>query len=129
MKRIVKILIIVAIIGVIGFGIYKFFFDCEKVIAEFDRAFNLEIMDYAKIDSEATVKLLKIEDERCKEEDCDRTGQFVAKLLVLNDRHITYVELGSLSETAKDLEKFKYRIELTDASENDVTVKLTKLED
>lgn len=128
MKRIVKLIIGIAIIGLICFGVYKFFFDCEKHIEFFDDNFTLKINDYAHVNNEAIVKLIKIEDDRCLDESCEREGQLKAKLIVLNNKHITYVTLGTLSEKAKDLEKLKYRIELVDATNENATIKLTRLE-
>jgi len=43
---------------------------------------NLDI--YVKIEDEAIVKLIKIEDNRCLEESCEREGQLLVKVLVLN---------------------------------------------
>lgn len=129
MKKIIKFIITISILILIGYGVYKFFFDCKRVNTEFDRNFILEEMDYAKIDKEAVVKLLDIKDSRCLEENCEREGQFEIKLLVLNDMRMSYVTLGSLSESAKDIEKLGYSIELIEASENEVTLKLQRLED
>ncbi|MDE6284606.1 MAG: hypothetical protein K2M17_02575 [Bacilli bacterium] len=130
MKRIISFVVGIAVIVAIGFGIYKFFFDCQETRAEFGRIFVLENkMDYATLEDEAVVKLLDVVDDRCLEgEECVREGQFLVKLLVLNDMKMQYVTLGTLSESKKDLDKVKYSIELDGVDENGVALRLNRLE-
>ncbi len=129
MKKGIKILVTILIIAIIGFGIYKIFIDCEKVTTFYDRDFVLETMDYATIENEAIVKLIGIDDNRCKEESCEREGEMVAKVFVINDHHMTYVKLGTLAETRKELEKLGIIIELVEIDkDNKVTLKVTKLD-
>lgn len=128
MKRLLNFIIGIALIGLIVFGVYKFFFDCEKTEVSFERLFVLnKPMDYAIVGEEAIVKLLKVDDNRCLEETCERVGQQEVKLLVLNDMKITYVTLGTLSESKKEIEKLNYLIELDSVEGEKVTLKLTKL--
>lgn len=128
MKKLIGFILSILIILAIVYGIYKFFIDCERVNTNFGRNFILSKMDYASIDDEAIVKLLDIEDNRCLEDTCEREGQLVVKLLVLNDMRVSYITLGTLSESNKDIEKLKYSIELVEASESFATIKLNRLE-
>lgn len=129
MKKGIKILVIILIVIAIGYGIYKLFIDCERVITFYDREFVLETMDYAKIENEAIVKLIGIDDNRCKEESCEREGEMVAKVFVINDHHMSYVKLGTLAETSQDLKKLGIMIELIEIDkDNKVTLKVTKLD-
>lgn len=128
MRKLLNFIIVIALIGLIIFGVYKFFFDCEKTEVDFERLFVLnEPMDYAVVGEEAIVKLLKVEDNRCLEENCEREGQQEVKLIVMNDMKITYVTLGTLSESKKEIEKLNYLIELDNVEGEKVTLKLTKL--
>lgn len=127
MKKIINWIIALFIIGLIIWGIYKVFFDCEKTNTYFGRNFVLEKFDYAKVEEEAIVKLLGIDDNRCKEENCERTGEYVAKILVVNDHRISYVKLGTLSEPRKYIEKMGYTIEVLEVTEDGkVTLNLVK---
>lgn len=128
MKRIVGFIITLGILGALGYGIYKFFFDCKSANTDFGRHFLIENeMDYFKIGDEAIVKLLDIEDNRCLEEGCLGKGQFLVKLLVLNDMKIAYVELGSETGSSKDIDKLKYSIELVEINDDGVLLELNKI--
>lgn len=130
MKRIIGFIIGIGLIVAIGFGIYKFFFDCQKTYAYFGKTFILEKkFDYAVIDDEAVVKLLGVDDNRCFEGECAGQGQFVVKLLVLNDMKMSYVTLGTLSESEKDIDSLKYMIELEDLNDDGIFLKLSKMEE
>lgn len=126
MKKLIKGLISLAIIAAIVFGVYKVFFDCEKYVSHFDTTFTLEKMDYASLDEEAIVKLMGIDDNRCNGDDCEKEGEIVAKVLVINDHHFSYVKLGSLAESKVYLEDLDYTIELIEASNDKVKLKLLK---
>lgn len=129
MKKIISLGIGLSIVVLLCYGGYKFFFDCKKSDGEFDRIFILENpMDYVKIEKEAVVKLIKVEDDRCLEETCEREGQILVKALVLNDNRISYVSLGTLSESKQEIEKLGYIIELDSVNENGVYMKLSKVE-
>lgn len=129
MKKIIYWGIGISIIVLLGYVSYKFFFDCKSTLGEFDHVFILEdLMDYVKIEDEAIVKLIKIEDNRCLEESCEREGQQLVKVLVLNDNRVSYVSLGTLSETKKEIEKLGYIIELDSIKDDGVYMKLSKVE-
>ncbi len=129
MKRMIRFLIAILVIGTIGFGIYKFFFDCKKTIGTFGKAFILENkMDYAVIEDEAVVKLLDVEDHRCSVGDCAGEGQFLVKLLVLNDMKMSYVTLGTKSESKKDIDSLDYMIELEKLDDLGVFLRLSRME-
>ena len=65
MKKIRRILVGVIILGLLGFGIYKFFIDVEKYNTTYDKYFTLEEMDYAVVEDDVIVKLINIKDDRC----------------------------------------------------------------
>ncbi len=123
MIRLIKFIILMGVLIFIGFCGYKFFFDCNEKVTDFGKYFVLEGYDYAKVGDILTVKLLKIEDNRCLEESCEREGQFVVKFLVKDDRHIAIEKLGSLSESKKDLtdHKLNYSIELIETDGKSAT--------
>lgn len=130
MKKILKLLIIGGILGFIGFRIYSIFLTGERIDAHFDREFSLHVGDYAEVENEAIVKFIGINDNRCKNQDCERVGEMVAKLLVINDHQIKYVKLGTLAESEKILEKIGYNIKLMAIDDNNVaTLNIKKLED
>lgn len=114
--KLVKKLIILLIIILLGFGIYKFFFACDKVIIDFNQEFTLKVLDYAKVSDEAYVKLLKITDQRCQGSDCEREGQIEYQLVVLNDMRVQFVTLSTLEQTAIEINKTNYVLELTDGT-------------
>ncbi len=114
MKKIRRILVGVIILGLLGFGIYKFFIDVEKYNTTYDKYFTLEEMDYAVVDDEVIVKLINIKDDRCLDVSCDREGQFIVKLLLINQHKFTFVDLGTLEPTLVELDKIslEYTLEL-----------------
>lgn len=126
--KLVKWLIGVCVIFVILFGIYEVFINCEKVNSHFGNIITLQKMDQANIEDEAFIKLIGIDDNRCKDDSCEREGELVAKLIVLNNHRISYVKLGTLAETTAELDKMDYKIELLDIENEEVKVKLTKIE-
>lgn len=130
MKKIINFLLTLVILGLVGFGIYKIFFDGEKLNSFFDREVTLNVWDQVTVSNEVTVKLISIKDNRCKEEDCDREGQFVAKLLVFNSKKMAYIEVGSLDPEPTKIDKLsiEYVIELTNVSDDgkSATIKVNK---
>ena len=130
MKKIINIIITLVIIGLIGFGIYKLFIDGEKLNSFFDREITLNIWDQVNVSDAVTVKLISIDDNRCKEDDCDREGQFIAKLLVFNSKKMAYIEVGSLDPEPTKIDKLsiEYVIELTNVSDDgkSATIKVNK---
>lgn len=130
MKKIVNIVVTLAIIGLIGFGIYKLFIDGERLNSFFDREVTLEVWDQVSVSDEVTIKLIKVKDDRCMEETCEREGQFLANFLVFNSKKIAYIELGELepSELTIDKLSLEYKIELVDVSDDgkSTTIKVNK---
>ena len=114
MKKIRRILVGVIILGLLGFGIYKFFIDVEKYNTTYDKYFTLEEMDYAVVEDDVIVKLINIKDDRCLDVSCDREGQFIVKLLLINQHKFTFVDLGTLEPTLVELDKIslEYTLEL-----------------
>lgn len=131
MKKLIRIIVGLVIVGLLGFGIYKVFIDCEKVNTFYDKYFTLQEMDYAVVEDELIVKLLDIKDNRCLESDCDREGQYLVKLIVLNDAKFAYVELGTLEPTSVKLDKIslEYTIELIDVDTDGATMTVTPNEE
>lgn len=128
MKKIIRWLVGIGIIVLIIFGIYKVFIDCEHKKAYYKRQFTLNVMDSATVEEETYVKLMKVSDERCKEDNCIADGQMVAKVLVVCDHSISYVTLGTLVDKNMDLEKIGINIELLEISEsNEATFLVTRL--
>lgn len=131
MKKIIRIIIILVVLGLLGYGIYKVFIDCKKVNAFYDRYFTLNEMDYAVVEDEVTVKLLDIKDNRCTDDDCEREGQYLVKLIVLNGAKIAYVELGTLDPITVKIDKIslEYTINLIRVDENGATLTVTPNEE
>ena len=127
MKKAIRIITGLVIVGLLIFGIYKVFIDCERTNTFYDKYFTLDEMDYAVLEDELIVKLLDIKDNRCLDADCDREGQYLVKLLVLNEAKIAYVELGTLEPTSFKLEKIslEYTLNLIRVDENGSTLTVT----
>lgn len=132
LRKIKKWVILVVIISLLLFGVYKVFIKCNHINTLIDHEFTLEKMDYATIadeDKNLTVKLMGITDERCGEGDCTKNNELVAKIVVLNSNHLSYIKLGDISNKIEKIEKnkMKYNIELINISEDGkVTLKVTK---
>lgn len=128
-KGIIKIVVILGVLIAIGVGVYKVFFDCKAIYIPFDQEFTLKRFDYAKIGDEAVVKLMKIEDYRCKEEKCKGDGELEYKVLVINVHKMSYVKLGSVATKKRDIEKLGYTLSVEDVESDDsVTLKLVRME-
>lgn len=112
--KFIKHLIILFVVILLGWEIYKFFFACDKVISDFNQEFTLSVLDYAKIKDEAYVKLIKTNDRRCQGSDCEREGQIEYKLLVLNDMRVQYVTLSTLDPKTVEIKKTNYVLELVE---------------
>ena len=130
MKKIVNIIVVLIILGAIGFGIYKLFIDGEKLNSFYDREVTLNVWDQVNVSDAVTVKLISIKDERCLDESCEREGQFLAKFLVFNSKKVTYIELGELEPKEITIDKLslEYNIELVDVSDDgkSVTIKVNE---
>lgn len=127
--RIGWLVVLVLFIGV-GLYVYNFFYGGDKLYSYFDRDFTLKVGDYAKVNDEVYVKLKEIVDTRCKEEKCEREGQQIAKVMVINDHRIRMIELGTLAESKQKVEKTDYTIILKNINKNnEATFMLTTNED
>lgn len=128
MKSKIGWLVVLVLIGLLGFTVYSFFFGGEKINSHFDREFTLNVNDLALIDDEVYVKFWKIDDTRCKDATCEREGEQVVNLVVINNHHINFIKLGTLAETMKKIDN-EYEISLIQLNEdNEVTLKLIKSE-
>ncbi len=131
MKKIIRIIVGLVILGLLAFAVYKFFIDCERTNTYYEKYFTLDEMDYAVIEDELIVKLLDIKDDRCLDADCDREGQYLVKLLVVNSAKIAYVELGTLSPTSVELDiiSLEYTLTLIRVDEKGATLTVAPNED
>ena len=88
----------------------------------------MKISDIAKIDDDIYIKYNKVIDNRCKDENCEREGEKLAKLLVINNPRIEYIELSSILDDEKDINKTDYKIKIIKFNtENDeITLKILK---
>ena len=134
-KIITKILLIffgLMVFAIIIGTINKVFFNHNHTNSPLDKEFTLEVMDDATItgdEEDITVKLIAIKDERCDDIDnCTKTNERIAKVLVLNSHHISYIKLGELSSPVYEITKNKmqYTIELVSMEDDKVTLKLSK---
>ena len=107
-KRIGWLLILALFIG-IGIWIYKFFNEGENIYTHSNQEFTMKISDIAKIDDDIYIKYNKVIDNRCKDEDCEREGEKLAKLIVINNPHIEYIELSSILDDEKEINKTDYK--------------------
>ncbi len=130
MKKIINVVLTLALIGLIGFGIYKIFIDGEKQVSFYDREVTLKVWDQVRVSDAVTVKLIKINDGRCLEDTCEREGQFSANFLVFNDMKFAYIELGELEPKSLTIDKLslEYNIELVSVSDDgkSVTIKVNE---
>ena len=110
-------LVVLGLFIAVGIYVYNFFYGGEKVYSYFDRDLTLKVGDYAKVNDEVYVKLEKITDNRCKEETCEREGQQVAQVMVINDHRIRRLELGTLAEYKQKIEKRESTIILKEINE------------
>ncbi len=126
MKKIFRLILVLLIIILIIFGVYKFFFDCQKYNVDFDKYFTLQEMDYAIIGKEATLKLLAINEDKCLNNNCEYDGQEVVKFLIMNEHKIAYIKLGTLEENKKTIKDTDYIVELIKVDDNGATFEVTK---
>lgn len=128
-KSLIKLFIVMGIIVGLLYGGYKIIFDCKAVYVPFGQEFTLEKLDYAKVGDEAIVKLMKIEDFHCKDPGCEGEGEYEYKVLVINVHKLSYVKLGSVATTKRDIEKLGYTLSVENAdNEKSVTMKLVRME-
>ena len=125
MKKAIRIITGLLIVGLLIFGIYKVFIDCERTNTFYDKYFTLDEMDYAVLEDELIVKILDIKDNRCLEDTCEREGQYLVKLLVLNEAKFAYVELGTLEPTSVKLDKISLEYTLNLIRVDDIGATLT----
>lgn len=128
-KRIGWLLILALFIG-IGIWIYKFFNEGNTINTYSNQEFVMKLSDIAKIDDDIYIKYNKVIDNRCKDEDCERKGEKLAKLIVINNPHIEYIELSSILDEEKEINKTDYKIKIIKFNtENDeITLKILKSE-
>lgn len=126
-KRIGWLLILALFIG-IGIFIYKFFNEGENIYTHSNQEFTMKISDIAKIDDDIYIKYNKVIDNRCKDVDCERESEKLAKLLVINNPRIEYIELSSILDDEKAIYKTDYKIKIIKFNtENDeITLKILK---
>lgn len=117
--------IIVVLFISLGIYVYNFFNGGNNVREHLNREFVLKVGDIAHINEEVYIKLVEVKDERCKEDDCEREGQKVAKLVTIKNPYIRVVEIGSLTQEEIVIKRSDYKLKLITISEDDeVTLKV-----
>lgn len=116
--RIGWLVVILLFIG-LGVYVYNFFNEGESITEHLNRKFTLSVGDIAKIEDEVYIKLIDIKDERCKESDCEREGQKVAKVVTIKNPYIRIVEIGSLTQEEINIKKSDYTLRMLSISEDD----------
>ncbi len=128
-KRIGWLVILGIFIG-IGVYVYLFFNGGEKLYTHSNQEFIMNISDIVCIDEDIYIKYNKVVDNRCKEKDCEREGEKLAKLLVINNPNFEYIELSSINDDEIPIEKTDYKVKLInfDVETNELTLKILKEE-
>lgn len=123
-------LVVLGIFIGIGVYIYLFFNGGENLYTQSNQEFSMNISDIVNVDKEIYIKYKKVIDNRCKEEDCEREGEKLAKLLVINNPNFEYIELSSIHEEEIPIEKTDYKVKLInfDVETNELTLKILKEE-
>lgn len=132
MRKLIRILVGVLILCLLGYAVYHVFIDVEKYNVDYNKYFALEEMDYAVVGEEVVVKLLNIKDDRCLDVSCEREGQYLVKVFIINNNKFTIVDLGTLEPTKVKIDKLslEYTIELIEVEDGKTaTLKLTKNDD
>ena len=127
MKLRIGWLVIVAIFIGIGIWVFTFFNSGEKITSHLDREFTMKIGDLATVE-ELKIKYEKVIDNRCKGNDCDKNGEKVAKLIVIKNPYIEYIEIGSILEEEVYLNKSDYKLKLVNFNEETDEITLKVLE-
>lgn len=125
MKFRVGWLVIIVLFIILGLCIYNFFNEGNNIREHINREFVLNIGDIAEIEDEFYVKLIKVNDERCKEDNCVNEGQKVVKIVIIKNPYVTIEEIGSLTQEEIAIKRTDYRLKLINISDSDsVTFKV-----
>lgn len=139
MKRTINWIIFFIIIMLLAFGFYRIFLDCDKICLDLNSKFELKINDYAKIDMNKSlnrddynnndklyIKLMKTTKKDCVKKECYEKDTYDAKVIILDDRHLSYVTL----EKNKPIEIKKYDciINMLEASQSKITLEVKERE-
>ena len=131
-KKVILIFVVVVVLVVLIGTINRVFLNNNHTNSPLDREFTLEVMDDATItdaDEDLRIKLMGIKDDRCSDIDnCTKTNERIAKILVVNAHHLSYIKLGEISSPVYEITKNKmqYTIELVSMEDDKVTLKVTK---
>ena len=125
MKKVLLKILGVIIVVICFFFVYKVFFQCERVNMDYDSSFILKKYDSAKIDK-TYYKLFKISNENCDEVECFELKNYYAKLLIINNNHISYIKLEK--DKPQEIKKFDIIIKLIDSNSEEVKLKVNKME-
>lgn len=130
MKLRIGWLVVVVLFISLGIYVYNFFNEGNTVREHLNREFVLSVGDIAHINDEVYIKLVEVKDERCKEDDCEREGQKVAKLVTIKNPYIRVVEIGSLTQEEITIKRSNYKLKLISISEdNEVTLEVVGKEE
>lgn len=126
MKKRIGWLVIPIVFIAIGVYIYLFFNEGENIYIHKNQEFTMKVKDFANIEDDIYLKYSKVSDNRCKEEDCEREGEKLAKLIVIHNPYIDTVELSSINNDEIEINKTKYKIKLIkyDTDNDEITLKL-----
>ncbi len=124
-KRIGWLVIPILFIG-IGLFVYNFFNEGQNMYIHENQEFSMSIKDIANIDDEIYVKYSKVIDNRCKEDDCEREGEKLAKLTIIHNPYISTIKLSSINNEEISVNKTSYKIKLTnfDVDSDKITIKV-----
>lgn len=130
MKLRIGWLVVVVLFISLGIYVYNFFNEGSSIREHLNREFVLSVGDIAHINDEVYIKLVEVKDERCKEENCEREGQKVAKLVTIKNPYIRVVEIGSLTQEEIVIKRSDYKLKLISISENnEVTLEVVGKEE
>ena len=125
MKKFLSRVLCLAVVIICLLFVYDFLFKCESVNTDYKSNFILKKNDYAKIDG-TYYKLIKISNEECLDDECFEIDDYYVKLLIINNKHISYIKLEK--GKPQKSEKFDCSIDLVDSNSKEVTLKVNKLE-
>ena len=126
MRKRIGWLVIPIVFIIIGIFIYLFFNEGENIYTHRNQEFTMKVKDFANIEDEIYLKYSKESDNRCKDENCEREGEKLAKLIVIHNPYIDTVELSSINNDEFEINKTKYKIKLIkyDTYSDEITLKL-----
>ncbi len=115
------IVVLIIFVG-LGIYIYKFFNDGDYFYKHSNYEFTMNVKDIVNIDDEIYIKYNKVIDNKCRESNCERDGEKIAKLIVINNPYIDFIDLSSINYDEVSIKKSDYKINLVNYNEDDYTI-------